>query len=139
LCIDGFSLVLSEEEGKQINFRRTRMLIKVSNDDSDGKYSLIEMTHPPSMGPALHIHRMHLKPIMYLMGSIQYNAIKGHIRSKQEILYSFQKVVHILIIRYQKVERHFRTLDKWPISFTLAILGIRTENFHVTAKNSLIA
>jgi hypothetical protein len=23
---------------------------------TQGKYSLIEMTHPPSIGPALHIH-----------------------------------------------------------------------------------
>jgi mannose-6-phosphate isomerase-like protein (cupin superfamily) len=52
--MDGF--VLSEEEGEQINFRGTKMLVKVSKDDSEGRYSLIEMTHPPSMGPALHIH-----------------------------------------------------------------------------------
>jgi hypothetical protein len=106
LCTDGFGFVLSEEEGEQINFRGTRMLIKVSNEDTDGKYSLIEMTHPPSMGPALHIHRMHLKPIMYLMGSIQYNARKGYLRPKQEILYSFRKVANLLNIRYQKVGRH---------------------------------
>src|SRR5437762_371481 len=49
-------LFLSEEEGEQINFRGTRMLVKVSTDDSKGKYSLIEMTRPPRMCPALHIH-----------------------------------------------------------------------------------
>jgi quercetin dioxygenase-like cupin family protein len=52
--MDGFAI--AKEEGEQINFRGTRMLIKVSNDDSEGRYSLIEMTHPPNMGPALHIH-----------------------------------------------------------------------------------
>ena len=45
--MDGF--VLSEEEGEQINFRGTRMLIKVSKDDSEGRYSLIEI---PSLIPS---------------------------------------------------------------------------------------
>jgi hypothetical protein len=42
--MDGFAI--AKEEGEQINFRGTRMLVKVSNDDSEGRYSLIEMTHP---------------------------------------------------------------------------------------------
>ena len=41
--MDGFGL--SEEEGEQINFRGTRMLVKVCNDDSEGRYSLIEIIH----------------------------------------------------------------------------------------------
>jgi len=32
------------------------MTLKVSGNDSEGKYSLIEMIHPPNTGPALHIH-----------------------------------------------------------------------------------
>jgi mannose-6-phosphate isomerase-like protein (cupin superfamily) len=48
--------VLRQGEGKQINFRGTKMHLKVSENDSEGKYSLIEMTHPPNIGPALHIH-----------------------------------------------------------------------------------
>jgi mannose-6-phosphate isomerase-like protein (cupin superfamily) len=32
------------------------MLIKVSKDDSEGRYSLIEMSHPPNIAPALNIH-----------------------------------------------------------------------------------
>lgn len=52
--MDGF--VLSEEEGSQINFRGTKMIVKVSGDDSEGRYSLIEMVHPPNICPALHIH-----------------------------------------------------------------------------------
>jgi hypothetical protein len=50
----GFAL--AKEEGSQINFRGTKMIVKVSGDDSDGRYSLIEMVHPPNIGPALHIH-----------------------------------------------------------------------------------
>jgi hypothetical protein len=50
----GFTL--TEGQGAQINFRGTKMLIKVSENDSEGRYSLIEMIHPPNIGPALHMH-----------------------------------------------------------------------------------
>ena len=52
--MNGFAL--SNDEGSQINFRGTKMIVKVSGDDSEGRYSLIEMVHPPNIGPALHIH-----------------------------------------------------------------------------------
>jgi quercetin dioxygenase-like cupin family protein len=51
---NGFKL--KENEGTKINFHGTKMTVKVSGDDSDGKYTLIEMEHPPNTGPALHIH-----------------------------------------------------------------------------------
>lgn len=51
---NGFKL--KENEGTKINFHGTKMTIKVSGDDSDCGYTLIEMEHPPNTGPALHIH-----------------------------------------------------------------------------------
>jgi hypothetical protein len=47
---------LKESEGTKINFRGTKMTLKVSGSDSEGKYSLIEMIHPPNPGPVLHTH-----------------------------------------------------------------------------------
>ncbi len=43
-------------EGRVIYFRGTKMTVKVSGEASDGAYSLIEMLHPPGVGPALHRH-----------------------------------------------------------------------------------
>ena len=48
--------VLSAGEGRVIYFRGTKMTVKVSGEASDGAYSLIEMLHPPDVGPALHRH-----------------------------------------------------------------------------------
>lgn len=31
-------------------------MVKVSGKQSGGTYTLIEMTHPPNVGPALHVH-----------------------------------------------------------------------------------
>lgn len=52
--MDGF--ILSEDEGPEINFHGTRMVIKVSERDCEGRYTLIEMNHLAHSGPALHIH-----------------------------------------------------------------------------------
>jgi quercetin dioxygenase-like cupin family protein len=51
---NGFKL--KNGEGAEINFRGTKMTVKVSGEESDNKYTLIEMEHPPNTGPALHIH-----------------------------------------------------------------------------------
>ena len=47
---------LKAGEGIHIDFRGTKMTVKVSDEQSEGAYSLIEMIHPPNVGPALHIH-----------------------------------------------------------------------------------
>ncbi len=47
---------LQTGEGKLIDFRGTKMTVKVSGEVSEGTYSLIEMLHPPDVGPALHRH-----------------------------------------------------------------------------------
>ena len=44
LMTNGFAL--KEGEGKEINFRGTKMIVKVSEEDSGRIYSLIEMAHP---------------------------------------------------------------------------------------------
>lgn len=38
------------------DFRGTRMTVRLSTADTAGSYSVIEMMHPPNVGPALHIH-----------------------------------------------------------------------------------
>ncbi|MGN6629522.1 MAG: cupin domain-containing protein [Candidatus Nitrosocosmicus sp.] len=51
---DGYGL--KQGEGIKIDFRGTKMTLKVSGSDSEGNYLLIEMIHSPNTGPALHIH-----------------------------------------------------------------------------------
>ena len=50
----GYSL--KKGDGPHIDFRGTKMTVKVSGEQSEGTYSLIEMVHPPNVGPALHVH-----------------------------------------------------------------------------------
>ncbi len=47
---------LKSGEGTHIDFRGTKMTVKVSEEQSEGVYSLIEMVHPPNVGPSSHVH-----------------------------------------------------------------------------------
>lgn len=47
---------LKSGEGTHIDFRGTKMTVKVSEEQAEGVYSLIEMVHPPNVGPSSHIH-----------------------------------------------------------------------------------
>ena len=69
--------MLKDEEGAQIHFRGTKIIVKVSKEDSDGKYTMLEMVHPPNVGPALHISiRMLLKHTTYWKASIKSDVVK---------------------------------------------------------------
>ncbi len=48
--------ILKKDEGIEINFRGTKMTVKVSKTDSENRYTIMEMIHPPNIGPALHTH-----------------------------------------------------------------------------------
>lgn len=48
--------VLKSGEGIAVDFRGTKMVVKVPGEQSEDAYTLIEMTHPPNAGPALHVH-----------------------------------------------------------------------------------
>jgi quercetin dioxygenase-like cupin family protein len=47
---------LTQEEGKTINFYKTKMIFKTTLAETNNQYSTILMTHPPLVGPALHLH-----------------------------------------------------------------------------------
>ena len=47
---------LKNGEGPHIDFRGTKMTVTVAGQQTKAGYSLIEMIHPPNIGPALHIH-----------------------------------------------------------------------------------
>ncbi|MGN6823252.1 MAG: cupin domain-containing protein [Candidatus Nitrosocosmicus sp.] len=64
---DGYEL--KQGEGIKINFKGTKMTLKVSGSDSEGNYSLIEMIHPPNTGPALHIHSNATEAYYFLDGN----------------------------------------------------------------------
>jgi quercetin dioxygenase-like cupin family protein len=59
---------LEKEEGVTINFRKTIMVFKATLDNTNNAYSTILMTHPPLIGPALHIHPNGIETFYILKG-----------------------------------------------------------------------
>jgi mannose-6-phosphate isomerase-like protein (cupin superfamily) len=82
------------------------MLIKVSKDDSERRYSLIEMSHPPNIAPALNIHPNALEAYYVLEGEYLIECGRRTYHTKSEILYLFLKEFHIFISRVQMVEKY---------------------------------
>lgn len=75
---------LKNGEGPQIDFRGTKMTVKIAGDQQNTGYSLIEMIHPPNIGPALHIHPTGAEAFYVLNGRYQidcgtdtYQAVPG--------------------------------------------------------------
>jgi quercetin dioxygenase-like cupin family protein len=58
-----------------LDFHGTRVRIHLSSTDTGGFYALIEMHHPPSVGPALHIHPRGPESFFVLEG--EYTFVRG--------------------------------------------------------------
>jgi quercetin dioxygenase-like cupin family protein len=57
------------------DFRGTRMRVSLSTAETAGAYSVIEMIHPPNVGPALHVHPRGPESFLILEGS--YSFVRG--------------------------------------------------------------
>jgi quercetin dioxygenase-like cupin family protein len=54
---------------RKFNFHSTEMIVRVTTEETGGLYSVIEMTHLPSVGPALHAHPSGPESFVVLEGS----------------------------------------------------------------------
>jgi quercetin dioxygenase-like cupin family protein len=59
---------LSSKEGLTINFRNTIMVFKTTLKETNNSHSTILMTHPPLVGPALHLHPQGVETFYILKG-----------------------------------------------------------------------
>ena len=51
------AFILKPGEGRSIDLGGFSMSVKVTQDDTDGAFTLLEALEPPGFGPPLHIHR----------------------------------------------------------------------------------
>lgn len=57
------------------NFRGTHMTVSLTTADTGGLYSVIEMCHPPNVGPALHVHPRGSESFFIIEGA--YTFVRG--------------------------------------------------------------
>ncbi|HYX56750.1 MAG TPA: cupin domain-containing protein [Nitrososphaeraceae archaeon] len=128
----GFSL--KDGEGVAIHFRGTKITVKVSKEDSEGKYTMLEMVHPSNLGPALHIHPDAPEAYYILEGEYQitcgkevYHAQRGDfVFIPKRIEHKYQSGSNggkVLVICPAGLEKYFReiaeTLRIGPITWEL--------------------
>lgn len=114
---NGYSL--KRGEGTQINFRGTTMTLKAVSEQTDGAYSLIEMLHPPDVGPALHTHPRGAEAFYVLDGSYRirsgdqvYTATSGDfVFIPKGLPHSYQSGVEggrVLVMSPAGLEKYFK-------------------------------
>jgi quercetin dioxygenase-like cupin family protein len=74
---------LTFEQGLSINFRKTIMVFKTRLEETNNAYSTILMTHPPSVGPALHLHPDGAETFFILKGDYIFTLNEKIIEAKE--------------------------------------------------------
>ena len=109
---------LKSGEGPSIEFRGTKMTVKLSGAASEESYSLIEMVHPSGVGPALHIHPTGAEAFYVLEGHYtihcgerQYEAAAGDfVYVPKGLPHAYQSGVNggkVLVLSPAGLERYF--------------------------------
>lgn len=127
----GFAL--KNGEGlSQIHFRGTQISVKISKEDSDGKYTMFEMAHPPNVGPALHIHPHAAEAYYVLEGEYQVRCGKElYVGKRGDFIFIPKGIEHnyqsgpaggrVLVISPAGLEKYFeevaKILDAGPIAW----------------------
>jgi quercetin dioxygenase-like cupin family protein len=74
---------LTFEQGLSINFRKTVMVFKARLIETNNAYSTILMTHPPLVGPALHLHPEGAETFFILKGDYTFTLNENIIEAKE--------------------------------------------------------
>ncbi|MBA3679853.1 MAG: cupin domain-containing protein [Bacteroidetes bacterium] len=109
---------LQVEEGRTIQFYKTKMIFKVNLEQSDNAYSTILMIHPPLVGPALHMHPNGVETFFVIEGDYEFNLNGQLINAKKgDFVYIPKNVPHkynsgknggtILVTTPASVENYF--------------------------------
>lgn len=113
---------LKQGEGPSIDFRGTKMTVKVAGAQLDESYSLIEMVHPPAVGPAQHIHPGGAEAFYVLDGAYTIHCgEKVYEASPGDFVYIPQGVTHqyqsgtsggtVLVLSPAGLERYFTEIS----------------------------
>lgn len=57
---------------QSFDFHGTKMTIKVSTLEANGKYTIMHAIHPPNVGPALHLHPRGIESFYIIEGEYRF-------------------------------------------------------------------
>jgi quercetin dioxygenase-like cupin family protein len=113
---------LSAAEGELIQFRKTVMVLKTPTSEHNAGYMQLLMTHPPNIGPGLHIHPNGLETFLVIDGSYTFTLNEKIIQTiKGDFVFIPQNVPHkyiagenggqLLVTTPEAVVNYFKTIS----------------------------
>jgi quercetin dioxygenase-like cupin family protein len=82
-------------EGELIQFRKTKMVLKTAPNENNAGYMQLLMTHPPHIGPGLHIHPTGPETFLVIDGSYTFTLGKETIETtKGDFIFIPQNIQH---------------------------------------------
>ncbi len=119
-------------KNKTFDFHGSKFTIKVLTSESNGNYTVLDVIHPPNIGPALHIHPQGPETFYIVEGDYEFILNDKSIMAKAgDVIFvpknSSHKFVagnkggHIIVISPPQLEFYFweisKLLDKEKVSF----------------------
>ena len=72
-------------KGKPFNFHGAKFTIKILTSETNGSYTIIDLIHPPNIGPALHIHPRGPETFHIIEGDYEFVLDRKSVTGKLEI------------------------------------------------------
>lgn len=97
---DKLPIALQPDEGKLLDVLGDIVTVKITGEDTDGAYTLIQTVSPPQGGPPLHIHHREDEAFYVLEGEFEVQCGENKIRAvpgsfvfaPREIPHSFRNI-----------------------------------------------
>jgi quercetin dioxygenase-like cupin family protein len=112
----------TKEEGELIQFRKTTMVLKTPSEENNAGYLQLLMTHPPYIGPGLHIHPSGPETFLVVEGTYTFTLGENIIETtKGDFVFIPQNIPHkynagehggqLLVTTPEAVVNYFKTIS----------------------------
>ena len=78
---DRLPIVLQPDDGKLLDVLGDTVTIKITGEDTDGAYTVLQSVPPPQGGPPLHVHHREDEAFYVLEGEIEIQCGENKIRA----------------------------------------------------------
>jgi mannose-6-phosphate isomerase-like protein (cupin superfamily) len=106
---------------KQFDFHGAKFTIKVLTSETNGSYTILDVIHPPNIGPALHVHLKGSETFYIVEGDYQFILDGKSVTGKPGDVIVGYKGGHALVISPPELEFYFFKVselrDKGKVSY----------------------
>ena len=87
---------------KPFDFRGAKFTIKVLTSETNGSYTILDVIHPPSLGPALHIHPKGSETFYIAEGEYEFILEGKSVKGKPgDVIFVPKKAPHRFVVGYK--------------------------------------